>query len=321
MKVLARPAATLDERTAALALLLADTSDVDRLADDVAEVAGLAEAGAIDLAGLFVTVAGGDGTVAGATLATPGLGGACDLFPPRLTVTAPPDVAGALLDAAARFAAAAGCRTAQAFADPVRADDAAALSAAGFDRTCELHTLRRDCTRPIRESVEDFAPNLSLTRETRPRFLAAQRASYGDSRDAPDVRGTDPDADFAAHERSDGFRPDLCRLATAGGRDTGLILVAVREEGGGAVWDVCYLGVDPACRGRGVGSGLLRGVLVAARDAGAAAVTCAVDAANAPARRLYAAAGFTETGRRVLFVRRLHPEAAAGGGTGNAPVR
>ena len=316
-----RPAATLGERIAALTLLLADTSDPDRLAADVAEVAALADAGRIDLAGLLAAVAGEPPAVVGATLATPGPGGTCDLFPPRRSAGCPPGVAAVLLDAAAKFAAERGCGTLQAFADPVRTDDADTFLSAGFERACELLTLRRDCGVPVRESAGDNLVDVSLTAETRPRFLAANRESYGDSRDAPLARGADADADFAVHEQSGAFRPDLCRLAVADGRDAGLALVAVREEGGAAVWDVCYLGVNPAFRGRGVGRALLAGRLAAARDVGAAAVTCAVDAANGPARRLYAAAGFAETGRRALFVRRLHPEPAADAGTGNAPVR
>ena len=282
------------------------------------EVAVLAAAGELNLDGLLVAVPDGTGecTVLGATLATLGPGGTCDLFPPRLT-RPDPAAAAALLDAAAQFAAAAGCDRVQAFADPVRTDDAAALAAANFDRACELLTLRRDCGTPVRESAGVMIAAVSLSWETNPRFRETNRESYDGSRDAPVARGADADADFAAHAESPGFRPDLCRLAVADGADAGLVLVAASGDGAAAVWDVCYLGVVPAFRGRGVGRALLAGRLAAARDAGAAAVTCAVDAANEPARRLYAAAGFAETGRRALFLKSLsEPVRDRAGGTG-----
>ena len=319
-----RPAATASERAAGLTLLLRDTSDPPRLAADVADVLRLADAGAIDLTGLLIAEAAGDdtSTPCGATLTVPGPGGTCDVLPPRLAPAAPPGAAARLLDAAVAFAADRGCDLVQAFADPVRGDDAAALAAAGFGRACDLLTLRRDSGTPVRESAGDRLPSVSLTPETHPRFLTVNRAARGDSRDAPRARGGDADAEFAAHEHAPGFRPDLCRLAVApDGGGAGLILVAAGGEGGGAVWDVCYLGVAPAHRRRGVGRGLLLGRLAAARDAGAAAVTCAVDAANVPARHLYAAAGFRETGRRAVFLRRLQPNPAGGAGTGNAPSR
>ena len=316
-----RPAATAGERVIGLRLILRDTSG-DRLDEDVAEVAALAERGEIELSGLLIAAADAEDVgLCGATLATPGPGGTCDLFPPRLTPAAPPSAAVALLNAAAAFAAGRGCETVQAFADPVRADDATALLVAGFERACELLTLRRDGCEPVPESAGFDMAESALDGETLPRFRAVNRASYAGSRDAPLARGVDPDADFAAHVEAPGFRPDLSRLAASGGRDAGLILVAVRDDvGDGAEWDMCYLGVAPVCRGRGVGRSLLAGRLSAARDAGAAAVTCAVDAANEPARRLYEAAGFRETGRRALFVRRLHPDRAADAATGTAAV-
>ena len=299
----ARPAASRSEREAALRLLFADTSEPGELAGDVDRVLVLAEAGEIDLSGLLIA----DGFVSGATLVTPGPGGVADLFPPRLAPAAPSDAAATLLGAAATFAAAVGCGRLQGFADPVRTDEAAALLAAGFERTAELRTLRRCCSKPAESGGEAGGSRLSLTRETGRRFRETIRESYGDSRDAPDARGADADADFAAHAAAPGFRPDLCRLATVGDADAGCVLIAVSGEGNAAEWDVCYLGVAPAFRGRGVGRGLLAGRLAAARDAGAAAVTCAVDAANEPARRLYAAAGFTETSARALFTKRLEP--------------
>ena len=313
--VVVRPAATLGGRAAGLALLLADSSPPDELAADAARIGELADAGALNLAGLLVarpTTVGPDRRskwpgVVGATLVTPGPGGAADLFVPRLAIPAPEGTAATLLAGAATFAAAAGCDRLQAFVDPTRTDDATTLRAAGFERLAELRTLRRSCATPLTESHAASLALLTLSPETERLFRESNRRSYADSRDAPNARGADADADFDAHRDAPGFRPDLCRLALVDDRPAGLALIAVGEEGGGAAWDVCYLGVAPAFRGRGVGRALLLDRLAAARDAGAATATCTVDAANGPARRLYAAAGFVETGSRDLFLRRLEP--------------
>ncbi|QDT16939.1 GNAT family N-acetyltransferase [Alienimonas californiensis] len=313
--ILVRPAATRAEQVAALTLLLADTSAPDDLPADVEQVVALHAQGELSLDGLLIA-ADGPSVVLGTTLVTPGAGGAADLFPPRfarsLSAPAASSAATALLSAAGEFAVAAGCDRLQAFADPVRTDDAAQFAAARFDRIAELRLLRRDCSRPLGSYAAPWDSLRTLAPESERLFRETTRESYAGSRDAPDARGADADADFAAHQAAAGFRPDLCRLALRDGEALGLVLISASGEGAAAEWDVCYLGVSPAQRGRGVGRALLRDRLAAARDAGAAAVTCVVDAANEPAHRLYVAAGFVETGSRVLFLKRLEPEASAG---------
>ena len=58
----------------------------------------------------------------------------------------------------------------------------------------------------------------------------------------------------------------------------------------GGRWQVRYMGVDPACRGRGLGSVLLRGLEEAAREAGCREV---VLNARSPARNFYTRCGYT----------------------------
>jgi [ribosomal protein S18]-alanine N-acetyltransferase len=61
---------------------------------------------------------------------------------------------------------------------------------------------------------------------------------------------------------------------------------------------VLGLAVDPARRGRGIGTGLLDALLRAAVAAGCDGVTLEVRPSNGPARRLYGRAGFAAAGRR-----------------------
>ena len=56
--------------------------------------------------------------------------------------------------------------------------------------------------------------------------------------------------------------------------------------------------VAPACRRQGVGTGLLRRAMLAATEAGAAAIRLEVRASNAPAIALYQQNGFALTGTR-----------------------
>jgi len=58
-------------------------------------------------------------------------------------------------------------------------------------------------------------------------------------------------------------------------------------------WVLNDLFVDPAGRGSGAGRALVRGVLAAARDAGAVSVSLETAATNRAAQALYVAEGFT----------------------------
>ncbi len=62
--------------------------------------------------------------------------------------------------------------------------------------------------------------------------------------------------------------------------------------------EIDRLVVDPACARRGTGRALVAAVLA---DAAGCRVTVSTGLANAPARRLYAQAGFRETGRREVL--------------------
>jgi [ribosomal protein S18]-alanine N-acetyltransferase len=83
----------------------------------------------------------------------------------------------------------------------------------------------------------------------------------------------------------------------------------LRDDAGAAAGLLCFqragdeaelyrIAVLPALRGRGRGRWLLERLLAWAREQGLRAVHLEVRAGNAAARRLYARAGFAETGRR-----------------------
>jgi ribosomal-protein-alanine N-acetyltransferase len=69
--------------------------------------------------------------------------------------------------------------------------------------------------------------------------------------------------------------------------------------------EILTIAVTPEARGEGHGTRLLARSLAAAAQAGATRITLEVDATNAPALALYAAAGFAEIARRKGYY--AHP--------------
>ncbi|PSO55460.1 MAG: ribosomal-protein-alanine N-acetyltransferase [Actinobacteria bacterium QS_5_72_10] len=72
---------------------------------------------------------------------------------------------------------------------------------------------------------------------------------------------------------------------------------------------VTNIAVAPAQQRRGVGGALLAWLLATAAELGHEAVTLEVRAGNAPARRLYARAGFQEVGMRPGYYRQPEEDA------------
>ncbi len=65
--------------------------------------------------------------------------------------------------------------------------------------------------------------------------------------------------------------------------------------------EVLTLAVDPAARHQGIGGALLGRAMATAQQRGAAAMFLEVASDNAPARALYAAAGYVVVGRRAGY--------------------
>lgn len=89
-------------------------------------------------------------------------------------------------------------------------------------------------------------------------------------------------------------------IATLDGEPAGLALARVAADEA----EIVTLGVAPAHTRRGIGRHLLAATAVEAAKRGAARLFLEVAEANLAARRLYAAGGFREAGRR----RRYYPD-------------
>jgi tRNA threonylcarbamoyladenosine biosynthesis protein TsaB len=90
------------------------------------------------------------------------------------------------------------------------------------------------------------------------------------------------------------------RLAWAGGEPCGFVLA--RDLGDEC--EILSVGVEPAARGRGIGTRLMAAVLAEARRRDIPSVVLEVAADNEAARRLYAGLGFARVGHRPRYYRR-----------------
>lgn len=109
-----------------------------------------------------------------------------------------------------------------------------------------------------------------------------------------------------------GFRPDLSLIAPDGDEVAAYLLSFVHEAEiavlGVPTAHVGYLGTRPACRGRGLGSGLLSAAMDAYRDAGYTVARLVVDSENGSgALDLYRRTGFEVDRRWVTYGRQLAP--------------
>jgi hypothetical protein len=126
--------------------------------------------------------------------------------------------------------------------------------------------------------------------------------TYEMTLDCPELCGLRETSDvLESHRQAGEFDPSLWFIATDRGRAVACGLYTITK--GRESMELIYLGVAPEARGRGLGRALMRLGLDAAVKRGIGALTCAVDARNAPALALYARFGMRETGRRVALVR------------------
>jgi len=137
------------------------------------------------------------------------------------------------------------------------------------------------------------AHDWEVFRATRLRALAEAPDAFRSTYDAESGQSDDHWRDMvsrtAAHPDGEIF------LGSIDGRPGAIAFVRVEQDSAtariGAMW------VDPAFRGRGVGSKVLAAALDFGRAAGAEWAELAVRDDNGPAQRLYAAAGFEPMSR------------------------
>jgi ribosomal protein S18 acetylase RimI-like enzyme len=211
-------------------------------------------------------------------------------------------LAAELADAAARALGAAGADVAQALSPP---DDTAAreLFVAGrFALAAELLYLAADSSpatgTDLSFELQPFEPGQTA------RLAALIERTYVGTLDCPSIDGLRSTADVIAGYQAVGqFLPELWFFVRHAGQDAGCLLLNAHPDVGHL--EIVYLAVVPQVRGHGWGLQLAHYARTIAGGHGCERVVLAVDAANAPAIRLYEQAGFTLFDRRCVWIRTL----------------
>jgi len=293
------PART-EERADAFRLLFQrqPPADADRL---LANALFLVQSGQLDPAGLFV-LRGPDG-VRAALLCLINPGASAALWPPQARRDA--ERRGdedALLTHALAWVFSRGAKLIQAQLTLEEKDEAAALERHGFRHITHLWQLRRDlraapappAAGPARLHYDPYRSDNSDA------FQRALLRTYEGTLDCPEVNGVRTVEEVVVGHRAQGvYDPARWLLAQQDGAPVGVLLLTAADGGD---WEVAYVGVVPAARGRGVGRELMLKALVEARQGGARRLVLSVDGRNRPAGELYRGLGFTPDEWREVFL-------------------
>ncbi|HAA44774.1 MAG: acetyltransferase [Halomonas sp. 54_146] len=169
---------------------------------------------------------------------------------------------------------------------------AALLEANGFPKVVSLHYLSASTQTVLNAPAVEAATHFTPVKEVAPERLEAVLGQVAQgSLDCPELQGR-----FTAQQalqgfyRQDAHAPAQWYLVRCEGEDAGVLLLAPHPEANH--WEVMYMGLAPAWRGRGLGKHVVNEALRQAANAGVEEVILAVDKRNTPAQALYQRAGF-----------------------------
>jgi len=198
----------------------------------------------------------------------------------------------------------------QALLDPRFVVEITALRRAGFRSLATLASMERPLVRSARgqESAPAAPLPAGVALEPYDDSPAAQRslaalleATYVDTLDCPGLAGLRHSSEvLEGHRRAGRFDPTLWTLLRVGDSLAGALLLNATPHL--QAIELVYLGLTPAARGRGLGRLLINRALAIANERRVRSVMLAVDQENAPALRLYRAAGFRRLAQRSALV-------------------
>jgi len=281
------------------------------VADALLEV----RSGRLDLSGLWV--ARRRGRLVGALLTHPLAGRAAAIWAPEVeTIWGRAALAAGLLRAALADLRARGFRVAQALVDasgPVTTGGD--LIRGGLPEVTTLTFLERriDRSDPSELSRRTPGPSFSwkpLGPDTEADFRSVLEATYRGSLDMPELEGVRSLDDVMASHRAAGrFDPTYWSVGHLVGEPEAAAVLLLSDVPDRQTWEITYLGLTPAARGRDLGRSALNHAVEQARGARIPRIELAVDARNTPARRLYERAGFRPFDRRIVHLAILNQAA------------
>ena len=175
------------------------------------------------------------------------------------------------------------------------------LQSVGFRHVADLLYLACPLEQDAKSEISElkFVP---YHPELHNRFARIVEATYEGSLDCPEVDGIREMNDVFAGYRATGiYSPDRWLIVTEQGIDVGCLILTEYE--GQGTWELVYMGLLPAARGKALGLSIVEHAKRLALTARQTRVVLAVDANNEPALRMYAQAGFTAwTQRSVMIV-------------------
>jgi len=229
------------------------------------------------------------------------------VWPPRIVSGEPAATAGQLLAAASELLAHQGVCAAHALLETVTEADDVALRASGFEPLAELiYLMSLEETFPRERPVGaiDFEPYCPANHD---RLVRVVEATYERTLDCPQLDGVRDTENVLAGYRATGtFDPARWLIVQHQGQDVGCLLLADHPQD--ESWELVYMGLIVSARGRGWGRHIARYAQWLTSQAGRPRLVVAVDAANAPATRMYLAVGFQVCDRRSVYLKTFRNE-------------
>ena len=224
------------------------------------------------------------------------------VWPPRLVPGEPATTGERLLAATSKLLVAKRICVAHTLLEAGVQQDGPLLRAAGFELLAELLYLVSP-----QERFPPSRPSSSLEFEVysaakHDRMARVVEATYAGTLDCPRLNGVREIGDILAGYRATGvFSPSRWLLVRHQGEDVGCLLLADHPEHEN--WELVYMGLVPSARGNDWGKEITQYAQWLTREAGRPRLVLAVDAANAPATRMYSLLGFQAWDRRSVYLK------------------